>query len=566
MKLAKRIRTLVVLCVIMAMILLLMNKPLVTDDDAFDHAKLVQQEEPQPLPDTYLPYPKLFLLPHDENSAHHRYDDRLGIDKFTGIEKGPNETQHQGSGVTMEEYIMSYNRSQFHVCGRQFRPDQKQIHVVKDAYQNYITPVTGFPDTDVYLLNFYYDDRFRYTGHTHVRSIVSIRAVGATKGASQAETKRTRDWKTALQHKTEFHLLLWYDGFANPLSVTCKLNGAAGLARNIANTYYNQYSITCPLPHVDMLPIHVSNAIGDCSEPKTYLPVVYPRPPRSPASRDIGVCMASLYGKLTQQDVPYFVNWMETLNLLGVSEVTMNNALMHLDPMMVRALKYYHDKGRLFMTSYPVAHPGKWSQPNRDDAATESINKVTTSDCFYRNMRRYWWTLIIDLDEIPVPMTKLTYQEFLQDYLARNPQNTNAHCLTIRSAFFYLTQRPGNPQYGDHLPVLRYTKRFEPEPMGAASHDGIGIAKSFHNPRNVVASGHHIARATHDLTQDQMKRPVMPVDEILIHHYRKQCKYGDDCKAKWNSTITDNIIPEHFAKSLKERVETVLNQIEFFHL
>ena len=490
-------------------------------------------------PDSFLPFPNLFLLPPDESD--------------------------QSEDYLVDDVLMSpLNLSESaQVCKNVTRPSKRDVTIVKGHYHKFWTAVTGFNATPVYLLNFFVDDRFSdSSASTFVRAIVSIRAAGATRSDDVAEMRRTRNWKTAIQHKTPFFAQLWFDGFAHPVAVTCKLNGAAGLARNINGVYYNQYSVTCPLPNVGTTPRAVSNSLNACSQPLTYVAVVQPRKARAPAARDVGVCMASLYGRLGADDLPYFVSWMETLQLLGVSEVTVNNALMHLHPVIVRAFQHYHRLGRLFVTSYPVAHEGEWAQPGRDDAATESMNKVATAECFYRNVKRYWWTLIIDLDEIPVPRIAKTYQAYLTNYFQRFPHHKQAHCLTMRSAFFYLSQEPGAPEYPVHTPVLRYTRRFEPEPMGAASHDGIGIAKSFHNPRNVVASGHHVARASHTGTQNDMLRPVLPVDEIMIHHYRKSCKYGDDCRAKWNKTINDQFLPANFGRELRTRIDYTLKTLE----
>ena len=109
----------------------------------------------------------------------------------------------------------------------------------------------------------------------------------------------------------------------------------------------------------------------------------------------IGVCMASLYGKLSEEDVPYFVNWMETLHVLGVGHVSMNNASLSFSDDVIRsAFAYYSDIGWLTMTHYPpiVNH---WESPKEDDAATEGINKMATGDCVYRFVHKLIYSQVM---------------------------------------------------------------------------------------------------------------------------------------------------------------------------
>lgn len=54
---------------------------------------------------------------------------------------------------------------------------------------------------------------------------------------------------------------------------------------------------------------------------------------------------------------------------------------------LFQAFDYYQKSGFLKLTHYPPVEPPPWRD---QDFATETINKLTTSDCFFRNMHRYW--------------------------------------------------------------------------------------------------------------------------------------------------------------------------------
>jgi hypothetical protein len=251
---------------------------------------------------------------------------------------------------------------------------------------------------------------------------------------------------------------------------------------------------------------------------------------------------------------------MEALAILGVNEVSINNASLEFtDTMIAESFRYYQSIGRLTFTHFPPVHQ-TWNSPLQDDAATEAVNKITTGDCIYRNIKKYWYTLIIDMDELPVPTYFDTYQDFILNYTNRFPELKEAHSLAVRTAFFYLDQEPGNPEYGEHLPMLRLTNRFRVEPMEV---DGVGLSKSFHYTKLLVAAGHHLTRGTNSGESEDLVHHFISPDDILIHHYRKRCKYTSYCENSWNQTIHDGSVPKKFGKKLQENVEFVLNKIGY---
>ena len=367
-------------------------------------------------------------------------------------------------------------------------------------------------------------------------------------------------WMNAVQRVT-WYVLLWYQGYRDPVGVRCEIQNAEGLARNCSNRIFFEAFVNCILPEIGLLPESASLVTSKCGKPVTNMEVVMPYPQRNP--REIGVCMASFYGKLSTEDVPYFVNWMETLKILGVSEVSINNATLHfMDELPKKMFDYYQSVHRLTFTHYPPVHD-KWRTLKEEDAATEAINKITTGDCIYRNIKRYWYTLIIDMDEIPVPRYHATYQDFISEYTRKHPNTSSAHCLAMRSSFFYLTQTPGNPEYPLHLPVLRQTLRFRIVPTKV---DGVGLSKSFHNTRSMVAAGHHLTRQTHQY-EGQYFRPLhqhfTTEEDILIHHYRASCKYEILCRNNWTDIIHDDILPRKFGTQITHQVEHVLSAIGY---
>ena len=451
-------------------------------------------------------------------------------------------------------------QEKFKLCNEVHRPNRDDVEWRKSVYQEFKFRVNGYGDFDAFILRHYFDDRFFHSHkERYVRAPVVILGPGPLDPIE--EHRDTLKWAWAM-NRARFNVLLWYDGMLNPIATTCEHQTAAGLTRNVSNSYYFQQIMHCPIPEIDRLPSHTSLTYDVCSQAKTYTRVMYPRPPRFPGARDIGVCMASLYGTLNKTRISYIINWMEALKMFGVIEVSINNASFEFgDSDIEKTFQYYMDKGEMIMTHYPVIHEHWTHNRKQNDDASESVNKITTGDCFYRNLKRYWYTLIIDMDELPVPMKHNTYREYLEYFLAEHPNLTEAHGLIIRTAFFNMNFKPGNPDAPEYLPILRYTNRFRPEPI-EDSHDGVGISKSFHNPRNCVASGHHLCRQGHDRRRKVM-RETMPPEDILIHHYRLFCKYKNDCKKFKDQLINDKILPEKYSTEITARVVKVMRDLNF---
>ena len=465
------------------------------------------------------------------------------------------------SNISIEDYIRSYTLPKhMRACVSLRRPAEASIFKHKGVYQRFDLTPNGYPTTDVYFLAFYLDERFLSTGARYIRTFVTLRGIGPERQASKETIHKTAVWSWQV-NDTPTHVLLWYDGFADPLTSQCSTRPAFGITRNVSGVFFYEHVITCALPDIDVLPTHVSIAQHACRTASNYVALTRPRAPRSLATRDIGVCMASLYGTMTSADVPYFVSWMEALRLYGVSEVNMNNALMTLDNITRDVIDYYRATGQLHYSEYPVIH-SRWRETEAD-AATESTNRMHVAHCFMRNVRRYWQTLVIDLDELPVPTHTDTYTDAINTIHRRNATLSDAHCLTMRSAFFYLDLDVGNASFGEHLPLHRYTRRFRSEPVQLGHHDGLGLGKSLHNPRRVVAMGHHLCRSSHvELGVELLKHSFVDESDLLIHHYRKTCKYTPDCR---NATriVQDDTVPRAIGSQLRSRVERILKAVNF---
>lgn len=103
------------------------------------------------------------------------------------------------------------------------------------------------------------------------------------------------------------------------------------------------------------------------------------------------------------------------------------------------------------------------------------------------------FVLIHDLDELVVPAPPhRTYTSFLEDYDRKHHNLSSTHCVSVRSAFFYRGFGAGNPEFGEHLPLHRYTQRWNAEPLGdpsQVSYFAFDLDTHLYKGQNIVKGG-----------------------------------------------------------------------------
>ena len=155
--------------------------------------------------------------------------------------------------------------------------------------------------------------------------------------------------------------------------------------------------------------------------------------------------MAPQYGKVSDSDATFFVQWMESLLLFGVSYVHMFNLTLRDkgDSMFIsKAIDYYKTTGSLSFESISLpfetkAPPGGKIEYN----AAETLRMIASNDCLYRNMDTYDYILHIDRDELIVPKSFDTYQEYLAS-VGGTQSLSEYESIVVRSAFFYKQFEP----------------------------------------------------------------------------------------------------------------------------
>lgn len=454
----------------------------------------------------------------------------------------------------------------FKVCDTMRRPENEEITWSKNFYQHMNYFMSRHGKRTLYMAKFFFDNRYAQTTRSsYLRTFAVVESPYKNK-SDNVTTGNLWDFQRQMLLR-RFYGYLWYEDYPEPIMTDCWTQEAHALSRSINDHFYLDYVITCPLPDLPINPTHASLSCCYCTKSGVYIPITYPVKAKDPGKFDIALCMSALYGHLNDSFVPYFVNWMEMLQILGVSEVITNNATVYTDGKLITTIfNHYKDTKFLNLQNYPVVHPFEIVNATNETwrAVANSVSKTAASECYLTNMHRFWFILYHDIDELVVPRIHNTYAEYFRDDLFRvYPQAASKHCLAVRSAFSYSFFPEGNPEYPEYLPLLRRSRRWTEEPLTVPEQGFLGMAKSFSHVHYLVAVGNHICRETHDRF-NFINGDFLQPENMLVLHYRDTCEFHERCNTEGNTSLHDPLIAKRWGGKLRKRVEHVLYKIGYF--
>ena len=191
-------------------------------------------------------------------------------------------------------------------------------------------------------------------------------------------------------------------------------------------------------------------------------------------------------------------------------------------------------------------------------SATLSVcvfQRTQLNACLFAQQQRYRLALVLDSDELVVPVDgSRTYQQYfhrLEQRMARR-NVTLDHYSSFQPQPYYIY---GRRAVHEHLPLLtsaRYSlhKRWN--------------SKTFQNTATCQFAGIHKCERVHDdvIPDGTHYSGVLPLDDMVLHHYRKQCSIPKLCGIRANVSHS-SYFAKTFGTALKRRVETVLKDISY---
>ncbi|XP_017086730.1 uncharacterized protein LOC108118503 [Drosophila eugracilis] len=374
----------------------------------------------------------------------------------------------------------------------------------------------------------------------------------------------------------------WFEGRAKPVTVPVSEHRVMWPFGHAPRRYYPTF-LSCPLPegkHQWVVPQMVSLVANKCDRARNLLRVVYEvdeqptkvsknpgKPTANTTSTDpkFVVCVKAM-------DFPYedkswrLIEWLELLRLLGANKVVLYDAQMH--PNMTRVVKDYLVTSPGFVELRPMSlgrgephvPPHFHHYAMMSDGFNRILNEmIPYNDCFYRNMYKFDYVGVFDIDEVIMPLgNKTTWPELVElarvvpDYESRTP----ADCTEWVSFCFrnvYYPRYPERPKVYKNLSssfyMLQHVERVRQHCNRGAA------AKCLHDTRYAVGLHNHFTFFYTEKAACAAKS--VPIEFAQMQHYREP-----DTKSLLIDPIIDASI-WRFQPQLQARVEERYRRLGF---
>ncbi|XP_046808761.1 uncharacterized protein LOC124420340 [Lucilia cuprina] len=321
--------------------------------------------------------------------------------------------------------------------------------------------------------------------------------------------------------------------------------------------YSFPYILTCTLPkdYEQWLPKSVSLVAAPCDKATNMLRVIYRPLKATEKKKEFAVCIKGL-------DFPYIdlsyrvVEYLETLRVLGAEKVIMYNLEIHENT--TKVLEYYQRTG--FVEYRPFSFSLKYS--NYPDYRHRQIKTkpypfilhegIAYNDCIYRNMYRFQYIGVWDIDELPLPLKNYTKWHDLVKVAA---ETKNSTCRSYKSLCFLCAYFPDYQQepilterFPNYFYMLQHVRRVK-------EHASLGKAmKCFHNTDYIIATHNHFA--IHYVVN--CNGYTFPATDAQMNHYREPPKKED-----LSNLVLDKRLWRH-GNEIVEKSLKIYEELNFF--
>lgn len=327
--------------------------------------------------------------------------------------------------------------------------------------------------------------------------------------------------------------------------------------------------LSCRLPKErrNTVPVAVSLVENKCDLATNCLRVTYNKPISEHHRKPFAVCVKGLdflYDDLSAR----LVEWIELLSILGADKIFFYDLQVH--PNIQKVLEYYVKQGRVEVqkTKLPGGLPnipGLQHMYLKDRLSKKrQLELIPYNDCFYRNMYRYEYIALLDIDEVIMPTEDIYDWHQLMQRVQNRIRNSSTPDTIYASyglrniyfldRFYTAKQKPVtaefNPELPDYLHMVRHTAR-------ATEYTKLGCAtKCFHNTANVITLHNHFPISC---TDGYCNSYDISEADAQMNHYRKDCTPigSKDCDVA-KAFVEDNSIGKYRTKLVKRSLSTLL--------
>jgi Glycosyltransferase family 92 len=304
------------------------------------------------------------------------------------------------------------------------------------------------------------------------------------------------------------------------------------------------YLLSCPIDSDGELPKSVSLTTLRCADVTNRLDIIDNRPPNG-VKQKFGICTKQLNYE-GREFIVKFIEWIHLLQLMGVSKVHMTVIEVHEE--MVQFLEYFEKLGFIEWKRYK--DPKDIGDNKLFSSQHRFLQMLVENDCFYRTKDLYEHIVLIDPDEIIMPLNEadLTWEDV---WNRLNLSRNDVDSVSFQDVYFPVTPDLPWPDIPTYDYMLQHVKRTIPNvnPNELQS-------KSFFQPDNVIVVYNHHAMFCLNSANNSCKIVEAPVSIAQLNHYR------NEMKTKVKANVKDRVIWK-YKNELINAVEETLNHFNF---
>ncbi|KAK4872699.1 hypothetical protein RN001_014728 [Aquatica leii] len=318
---------------------------------------------------------------------------------------------------------------------------------------------------------------------------------------------------------------------------------------------YQPYLIPCQIPseYHNLTVAAVSMVENACNNASNALTVFYNKPNRE--KQDFAICVKGMDFFL--EDISsVLTEWIEMMTLLGAHKIFMYN--LHVHPNVSKVLKYYEKQERVEIVplSLPAGQPNIlfWQHIYLENRVTHKFQGeiIPYNDCLYKHMYEYKYIVLVDVDEVIVPLNGSTWKDLL-GYLHQKV-GTDYDAYNVRNLYFFTDLLFKHSWFNDVPEYMHILNHINRDPN--ITQPGYNI-KSFHNTETVLSLHNHYPVAC--LRGYCENYPIDPIDALMFHYKRKPI---ETYKEFLNTSIKDDTIWK-YKNTLIEKTTKALKEMGF---
>jgi hypothetical protein len=296
---------------------------------------------------------------------------------------------------------------------------------------------------------------------------------------------------------------------------------------NYKDGIFQPYMMACQLPssHHQRVPVSVSVVENFCDQATNNLRVTYNVLQPGESKKPFAVCVKGL--DFPTEDISVrLIEWIELLTQLGADKIFMYNLEAH--PNVTKVLNYYVRTGQVDLT--PLTLPGH--QPNmhilqhlylRSKLNNKRQNEVIPyNDCLYRNIYRYQYVALLDIDEVIMPLKRDNWVDMMRDVEeeALKTHNDSRASVNFRNAYFLDEMLDAHQPGGFFRDIPPYLHMMQHVYRSANYTKPGQYVKCFHDPEKVLILHNHFPLAC--LGGVCTSYPAS-TEMAHLQHYRADC-------------------------------------------